>query len=345
VERKTKLSIAEREKQFIQDEIRRLSDLPQDQLLRVLEPWLSPIRDAFDVFIAFRRGLEQWLEEHRQEIVAVGDALKTVAVTLGQFAAESDAAAQRFRITLDKLKSMSELGWSFPTQLSLPELNELAELTDIASIDTYMVAKLEGSDPLFEHVEQRLLRDTRLQAFTMVLPQCFRSIRVGDYAVAMPNLISMLESVIIGINPPDLVASTKVGRALKDGKIAHQVKHDLLGAAIWLSLFTVVKEVWDNYPLSPPPTPPRLSRPAIQHGRLEPPNSKVETWRLLNTLETALALRNHLEGSASFQTRETKPDDRQLALEAFLRAGLSLPRGRCDGDKGVHEDSDGPPDG
>lgn len=30
-----------------------------------------------------------------------------------------------------------------------------------------------------------------------------------------------------------------------------------------------MNEVWDNYPLSPPPTPPRLSRPAIQRGRLE----------------------------------------------------------------------------
>ena len=344
MERKNKLSIAEREKQFIQNEIRRLSNLPQDQLLRVLEPWLTPIRDAFEVFTAFRRGLEQWLEEHREEILVVGEVLKKVAVTLGRFAAESDAAAERFRITLDKLQSMSELGWSFPTQLSLAELNELAELTDAASIDAYMVAKLEGSDPAFEHVEHRLLRDARLQAFTVVLPQCFRSIRICDYAVAMPNLISMLESVIIGINPPDLTASTKVEKTLKDGKIARQVKHDLLGAAIWLSLFTVVKEVWKNYPSSPPPMPPRLSRPAIQHGRLEPPNSKVETWKLLNTLETALALRDHLEGPATLRTCETKPDDRQMALEAFLRAGLSLPRGRWDGEGSVHEGSDVLPD-
>jgi hypothetical protein len=43
-----------------------------------------------------------------------------------------------------------------------------------------------------------------------------------------------------------------------------------------------------------------LSRPAIQHGRIEPPNTKRKAARLLNTVETLLALHDLLKNAELF---------------------------------------------
>jgi hypothetical protein len=314
-------------KQFIQDEIRRASDLPQDKLLLLFEPWIAPIQQAIEVLIAFRRSWEAWVEEHRPEILAISEILQKAAQVVGEFAVQADAASRRFELALKNIQTMAASGWTFPTRLSLSELIEFAELKDAALAEAYMLAKFESSDPGFEHIEERLLHDSRLADFRTVLPQCFRAIRQGDYAVAMPSLIAMLERVIIMFNPPHLAANTDVEKTLKrGGQLAREVEHDLLGAAVWLSLMNVVGDVWKKYPLLAPAAP-RLSRPAIQHGRLEPPNSKVETWRLLNTLETALALHDQLQRTRAFQTQRRSPDNRQKSLEALLQASLFLPRG------------------
>jgi hypothetical protein len=56
-------SLGREMKQFIQDEIRRASDLPQDKLLLLFEPWIVPIQQAIGVQVAIRRSWEEWLEE------------------------------------------------------------------------------------------------------------------------------------------------------------------------------------------------------------------------------------------------------------------------------------------
>ena len=45
------------------------------------------------------------------------------------------------------------------------------------------------------------------------------------------------------------------------------------------------------------------SRHGVQHGRTEPPNTKTEIVRLLNTLETALALHELLRENREFSIK------------------------------------------
>jgi hypothetical protein len=52
-------SLGREMKQFIQDEIRRASDLPQDKLLLLFEPLIAPIQQAVGVLVAIRRSWEE----------------------------------------------------------------------------------------------------------------------------------------------------------------------------------------------------------------------------------------------------------------------------------------------
>jgi hypothetical protein len=47
------------------------------------------------------------------------------------------------------------------------------------------------------------------------------------------------------LNPPHLASNTDVVKTLKrGGRVARKVEHDLLGAAVWFSLMTVVGNFW-----------------------------------------------------------------------------------------------------
>ena len=136
-----------------------------------------------------------------------------------------------------------------------------------------------------------------------MLPQCSRAIRRGDYAIAVPNLIAMLERVIQTLNPESLHASTDVLKTLRaKGVIAEKAQEDLFCAAIWLSLLKGGDPLWANLPLNIPNSA-ALSRHGVQHGRTEPPNTKTEIVRLPNTLQAALALHELLREDREFSTK------------------------------------------
>ncbi len=313
-------------KQYVA-ESRKTATLPQDELRAVFESWEAPIREAFGVLQQLQRAWADWVEEHSEQIAVIGEFLQNAAHFAGEIAVRADAASKRFAETLAKMERLAQLGWTFPTQLSLAELSDFADLQASAAAESFMLRKFEEADPDFEKLESRLLDDPQLDGFRTVLPQCFRAIRRGDYAVAVPNFMAMLERVILKLNPPNLAAHTDVVKTLQaGGAIAQQGERNLFCATVWLSLATVVTEFWKQYPLIMPGTP-MLSRPAIQHGRIEPPNSKGEVLRLLNTLETGLGLHDQLAHARSFEYLRREADNRERIIAAMVRASLYLPRG------------------
>src|SRR6202030_257591 len=128
--------------------------------------------------------------------------------------------------------------------------------------------------------------------------------------------------------PESLHAPTDVPKTLRaKGVIAEKAQEDLFCAAIWLSLLKVVSPLWANLPLNIPDSA-GLSRHGVQHGRTEAPNTKTEIVRLLNTLETALALHELLSENREFSIKESNDSKKMQPAFALIRASFFLPRGK-----------------
>ena len=137
----------------------------------------------------------------------------------------------------------------------------------------------------------------------------------------------MLERVVLSFNPPDLRSSTNVPKTLnQNGPLARRAQHDLFCSAIFMTLSTVVAKLWEQHPLIAP-TDPILSRPAIQHGRVEPPDSLGEIVRLLNTLETAVVLHDYMN-SKDWMNADVAHTDPKLKMFHAMFAGVFYLRHR-----------------
>jgi hypothetical protein len=325
------LNLGREVKAQIEAERRRVEKLPPTELALLLAPLLEPITQAVQVMQLLQQRWTAWIEENREWLTQVRGALHEAGAKVGAFVADVNQASAQFAQTLNEVERLASIGWTLPTQLSLPELIDFLALPDAEAAADHLILKLDTSDPEFLNMEERLRKDPLLREFPTVLTQCFRAIRRGDYAIAVPSLVAMLERVIQQLNPAKYHADTDVLKTLREtGVIARKAREDLFCAAIWLSLFKVVEGLWKQFPLGTPSTPV-LSRPGIQHGRIEPPNIKSEVVRLLNTLETALALHELLDGAEPLPSIQNI-DEREAMRPfwALLHAGIFLPRGKQD---------------
>jgi hypothetical protein len=318
-------------KRYISEEIMRIESLPASERDVLLEPWVAPIRSALEAVRILRDSIGKWVDTYREEIRTFHIFLLKAARVAADFALAAEAEGQRFEYLLTSVERTAQLGWTLPTFLSLKELAKFAELREAESSDRFILETLERIDPELQFMERRLLCDARLREFETLLSQCFRSIRAGDFAIAIPALMAILERVIQNLNPPELAASTDVRKTLQqDGRIAESSSRDIFCAAVYLSLATVIGGLWKQLPLAAPLQPEigALSRPGIQHGRIAPPNAKVQVLRLLNTIETGLALHDQLANVFALKPRrETSQGKRNHRLESMIRASLYLPRG------------------
>lgn len=312
----------------IEAELGKAASLPPSELEVVLAPYLQPLREMFLQIQTVSRAWISWVEESRETFLRVGQAVHEVAAKVSTFLVEMDEVSQRFAEMLREVERLADCGWTVPTELTVSELIDFLRLPDGEAAAAYLIHRLDPTDPDWSRMETRLCSDPHLAEFGTVLPQCFRAIRRGDYAIAVPNLIAMLERVIQTLNPDSLHASTDVLKTLRaKGVIAEKAQVDLFCAAIWLSLIKVVGPLWANLPLNIPDSA-GLSRHGVQHGRTEPPNTKIEIVRLLNTLETALALHELLRENQEFSIKESNGSKKMQPVFALIRANFFLPRGR-----------------
>jgi hypothetical protein len=312
----------------IEAELRKAASLPPSELQTVLAPSLQTLREMFQQVQTVRHAWFTCIEENRETFLHIGQAVHEVAAKVGTFLVEMDEASRRFAEMLREVERLADCGWTVPTELTVSELIDFLRSPNAEAAAAYLIQRLDSMDPDWSRMEARLWRDPHLAEFQTVLPQCFRAIRRGDYAIAVPNLIAMLERVIQALNPQSLHASTDVSKTLRaKGVIAEKAQEDLFCAAIWLSLLKVVSLLWGDLPLSIPDSA-GLSRHGVQHGRTEPPNTKTEIVRLLNTLETALALHELLRENREFSIKESKGSKKMQPALALIRANFFLSRGK-----------------
>jgi hypothetical protein len=308
------------------DEIPEASELRVEELRLLFAPLMASIREVVGVIGQFQEAWTAWVQRNWEAISAAREAFIVAAQIAGELVQAASAASKAFKRMLAKMQNLARLGWTLPTQLSLAELSHFVELHDSLSAEAFMLQKFDVSDPQLETMERRLLNDPPLREFRTVLPQCFRAIRREDYAIVIPNLMAMLERVIQQLNPPHLAASTDVVKTLRrGGTVARQAERDIFCAAVWLSFTTVVTELWRQYPLFTQEES-TLSRPAIQHGRIEAPNSKGEVLRLLNTIESGISLHDHLSQEDFVKSPVDQEANGGSVIFTMLRASIYLPR-------------------
>jgi hypothetical protein len=276
---------------YLMTEIDKAKRLSPDELNALLAPYAETFGRVFKAVQEISLVCATWVDSHRKTIEAFH--------SLGEngFASAIQASAERFDAALTKAKHLAKLGWTFPGQLPLSDLLLLSEMDDPALADAFMLKHYEESDPMFEDMEQRLLREPRLALFRTVLPQCFRAIRCADYALTIPCFISILENIILQFNSLDRMGGDVTKTFKKSGEVARRAKHDTMCDSVFVSLETFITQLWGQYPNNPDflkKKPNLLARHPIQHGRKEPPNEKIEILRLLNTLETVVTLHEQL---------------------------------------------------
>jgi hypothetical protein len=191
----------------IDAELGRVEKPPPSDLASLLAPLLEPIIQAAEVMKLLQQRWTAWIEENREWLTQIRAALNEAGTKVGGFVVDVSQASAQFAETLDEVERLASIGWTLPTQLSLPDLIEFLALPDADSAADYLIRKLEVSDPEFVHMEERLRRDPLLREFPTSLSQCFRAIRRGDYAIAVPSLVAMLERVIQQLNPPEYHAT------------------------------------------------------------------------------------------------------------------------------------------
>lgn len=313
-------------KAYLDAELRKLTVLPPSELEVALRPILGPFIEMAKIVQLAKQAWLEWVGKNYEPLLLAGQAVREFTQKVGGVLAEWDEASHRFAEILLEVERLADFGWTLPTQLSVSELIEFLSSHDEDTAASYVLQKLDEADPELIEMENRLVAEARLAEFKTILPQCFRAIRRGDYAIAVQPLIAILERVIQTLNPSDLHANTDVTKTLRErGNVARKAQEDLFCAAVWLSLFKVVGQLWDNLPLKIPENV-GLSRNGVQHGRTEPPNTKTEVIRLLNALETALTLHDLLAADERFSIRQSEHGTNLKPMFALIRARFYLPR-------------------
>ncbi len=266
----------------------------QTEISKAVATIAGPYVELVQQLREVQKNFVSWVEVNREEIRAFQAGIAN-AVHLGvQFGNLVADASKQVSATLERTDHIAKLGWTFPCHFYFSDLVELAQLETREDADSYVLQWYDENDASLERMERRICGHVATEAFRTVLPQCFNSIRRGDYSIAIPQLIAVLENVILRLNPPNLL-SRDVKKALQaGGRVARDAKRQMFAAAMWLSLATFVSELYVQVPAISPNVAPVLSRHGIQHGRFEAPNVRAEAIRVLHAIDTALSLSDRL---------------------------------------------------
>jgi hypothetical protein len=257
---------------------------------------LDPMREMFSFVENVRLGLTARVAEAQQMVASFVENAGNIAAAI---VASMNEASLRFQEVINRTEHVAKLGWTLDPNIPFPDALHLSGLTSRADADAYVLSLYEEDDPKLEHTERDLRGERLLAPFDTTLQQCFESFRLGQYAICIPNLMNVLEGVTSQLDPPHITSTDLRKMLKKGGSVAKRAEHDILTAAIWLSLTTFINDLYEPWtPLATKPAP-ALSRHLTQHGRKEPPNDKIEVIRLLNAITTALSL--HREMGTSVQ--------------------------------------------
>jgi hypothetical protein len=159
------------------------------------------------------------------------------------------------------------------------------EQIDVAFIDFYSA----NDNHEYDRLRDDLLSSKELERWHPLLKQCCAAYERGEYLIAVPSLLTVLEGAIaIPSNAPFVRAGDRV--EFFKTRI-QRAKPDSVAQYMWRSVDAFMKKLYQCSDFSTSPPPARLNRHWILHGRDLPGWDISDALRLLQGIGTAIALR------------------------------------------------------
>lgn len=178
---------------------------------------------------------------------------------------------------------LGELGWTYPMNLSFPQLSEIIQLEDAEKLDAEFVefyAYNNGEN--FAEVCQEIIESEHLAPWRPMLKECVESHKDGRFVVSATCLISVLEGAI----------TKPHGGRLRQSQLANffnvriqEAGEDRMQAAMWKSVAAFVRQLFAYSDFSGD-APVRINRHWILHGKVVPTGKNADSLRLFQAIHT-----------------------------------------------------------
>ena len=178
---------------------------------------------------------------------------------------------------------LGELGWTYPMNLSFPQLSEIIQLEDAEKIDAEFVgfyAYNNGEN--FAELIQEIMESEYLTPWMSMLKECVESHQDGRFVVSATCLISVLEGAI----------TKSYGGRLKQSQLAkffneriQEAGEDRMQAVMWKSIGAFVRQLFAYSDFSGD-VPARINRHWILHGKVVPAGKEADSLRLFQAIHT-----------------------------------------------------------
>jgi hypothetical protein len=195
---------------------------------------------------------------------------------------------------------LGELGWTYPVNLTIPNLRELVACKDTEELDTKLVEFYNFSEG--EHFTElcgEILSSDHLIPWRPTLEECVFCHRNGKFNASATCLIAVLEGAI----------TKEHGGRLKEKRLTSffeaRVKEagdDHFQAAIWKSMAGFMRKLFESTDFSGA-APTRINRHWILHGKAIPNGSEADSLRLFQALHTISFIHDQLSREPSRSSR------------------------------------------
>lgn len=198
---------------------------------------------------------------------------------------ELNAASAAIGRSLEKIAWLGEYGWTLPMMMTPRQLARIVAIDDAASIDAAFVEFYSSRGASnYRALRTKLLRSSELSWWRDLLTQCFRAYERRDYLIVVPSLLTVLEGAIAAPDKAKFVRA-KDRVTFFEGKVANAIPNSMRHY-IWRSMDAFIKALFQHSDFSNSPTPERLNRHWILHGRDVPDWDASDCLRLFQAIDT-----------------------------------------------------------
>lgn len=253
-------------------------------LSNALKPFAEDFQKAYDAFRALVDDPE--VRETARVLSAITAGMQHFdAKAWEALLSEWDSVTNPHR----KAELLGEYGWTLPMSMSPFQLHEILELNDPALIEAEFVKYYsQDNGSTYARLSRKLLSSPDLALWRDLLDQCCRAYERGEYLIAVPSLLTVLEGAIAVPENAKFVGGEDRKRYFEE-KIA-AAPSDSVTQYMWRSVGTFVKMLFQKKTFGTPP-PAQLNRHWILHGRDTPDWGRADCLRLFQAIETIISLR------------------------------------------------------
>ncbi|MCP1122944.1 hypothetical protein NKR74_06280 [Bacillus sp. 3103sda1] len=228
------------------------------------------------------RIISEFDESNKRLYNAINEAITEISSPLKNI--DWDAV---MRTWVESAEKLGERGWTFPLSMTPGEVVEISDAEDIdAEIEEYFS---HNNGYAYTRMKRDVLDHKLVESWKSLLEQCFNSYENGNYLVAIPNLLIIVEGIArMLISEKFEKYKTKQRTSLREQykKVREDVPTDRMYVVAYVSVVGFLNQVFQQGNFDRNPTRfPIINRDWVLHGKDAPSNwKKVDALRLFNAI-------------------------------------------------------------